>query len=66
LDDLFSQLLVARGEIDASRLEIQKNDNLILELNLKVVTFEDEACSRFQEFNISLENSLSELRKAQK
>ena len=66
LGDLSSQLDVARGEIDASRLEIQEKDNLILELNLKVVTLEDAAYSQSQEFDISLENSFLELRKAQK
>ena len=66
LDDLSSQLKVARGEIDASRLEIQKKDNLILELNLKIVTFEDAAYSRSWEFDLSLGNSLLELRKAQR
>ena len=65
LDDLSSQLKVARGEIDASRLEIQK-DNLILELNLKIVTFEDAAYSWSREFDLSLGNSLLELRKAQR
>lgn len=66
VDDLSSQLEVARGEITASRYEIQQKDNIILELNLKIVTFEDAAISCSREFNLLKENNILDLRKAQK
>jgi hypothetical protein len=69
VDDLSSQLKVARGEITAFHLEIQQKDNVILELNLKIVTCKESeaaALSRSREFEISLENNILELRKVQK
>ncbi|KAF8803000.1 hypothetical protein BYT27DRAFT_7244470 [Phlegmacium glaucopus] len=66
VDDLSLQLKAARGEIAASCLEIQRKDDLILELNLKIVNCKDSALSRSQESDILVEKKTLELRKVWK
>jgi hypothetical protein len=67
VEDLSLQLIVARGEITACHFEIQRKDDLILDLNLKIVTLlEDAAITHSWKFDILLENNILELQKLRK